>query len=273
MPAREQLAGRKFDIVNFYHDWNDTFPSAAEKALVDGGRILKLNFNGRDFSNSANDRNWCQIANGSEDTNIRRIAANIKAFGRKLFLSFHIEPMGADGVSCAGRTGTVGGHGTAAEFVAAWRHVHDVFAANGVTNAVWVVCMANPGATEAAAFYPGDAYTDWIAWDPYNWFTCGGHNDTWVDLAAKMAGFYNWARANHPSKPLMLGEYGCAADPRKGQWFRNIAAQVAAQRPEVKAFVYFDRFSDGCDWHVNVPADALAGWQAMGADPYFNQPH
>ncbi len=276
--ARETLSGRKFDIVNYYHDWNDTFPTAGETNLASGGRFLKENFNGRDFSNSANNVNWCQIANGSQDANIRRIADNIKAFGSKLFVSFHIEPQGADGVSCTGVAGTANGSGTLAQFASAWRHIHDVFQSEGATNAVWVLTNANPSAAEATAAYPGSYYVSWIAWDPYNWYTCSGHNDAWTSLSNKMGGFYGWAQLNHPDKPLMLGEYGShqpsTSTPSKGDWFRAIPADVAANRPAVKAYVYFDRVSNGdCNWKVDSSADSLAGWQAMGADPYFNQPH
>lgn len=278
VPARESLSHRKFDLVSFYHDWNDTFPTAGEKSLAAGGRFLKLNFNGRDYSNSANNVNWCQIADGSQDANIRRIAANIKAFGRKLFVTFHTEPEGADGASCVGRRGTIGGSGTLPQFAAAWRHVHNVFASQGVANAVWVLTYANPSPTTAAAAYPGDGSVDWIAWDPYNWWTCGGHHDAWTQLASKMAGFYGWAQLNHPRKPLMLGEYGSAQPsttaPSKGQWFRNIPGQVAKDRPAVKAFVYFDRVSNGnCTWKVDSSTDSLNGWRAVGAAPYFHQPH
>jgi len=278
VPARETLSGRKFDIVNYYHDWNDTFPTSGEQSLAAGGRFLKENFNGRDFSNSANNVNWCQIANGSQDTNIRRIADNIKTFGSKLFVSFHIEPQGADGVSCTGVTGTANGSGTLAQFASAWRHVHDVFQSEGANNAVWVLTYSNPSATESAAAYPGDYYVSWIGFDPYNWYTCGGHNDAWVSLSNKMGGFYSWAQLNHPLKPLMLGEYGShqpiTTTPSKGDWFRAIPADVAANRPAVKAYVYFDRISNGdCNWKVDSSADSLAGWKAMGAASDFNQPH
>lgn len=276
---RETLSGRKFDIVQYYHDWNDTFPSVAEKGLADGGRFLRLIFNGRDFSNSANNVNWCQIANGSQDTNIHRIANNIKAFGNKLFLTFHGEPEGSDGASCTGVTGTANGSGTLAQYVSAWRHVHNVFAADGVTNAVWVQSMANPSATTAAAAYVGDAYLDWWGFDPYNWYNCGGHSDPWISLSNKMAGAYNWITTNHPGIPVMLGEYGShqpsTASPSKGDWFRAIPADVARDRPKAKAYIYFDRSgtNGNCVWSVNSSADALAGWQEMGRAAYFKQPH
>lgn len=272
--ARETLSGRKFDIVKWYQDWDSTFPSAAQKALADGGRFLSFDLETRDFQNAANNKCWSAVANGSQDANIDRIAAGIRAFGKPMFLGLSGEPEGKDGTACDAPHGV---YGTAADFVAAWRHLHERFAADGVTNVVWVENYGNPSATTANAFYVGDAFTDWIGWDPYNWYNCRGHSDAWIQLADKMGGFYSWAQANHPSKPLGLTEYGSqqpsTATPSKGAWLRTAAADLSVRRPAVRAFIYFDRQDSDCAWRVDSSPDATQGWRDMGAAPYFNQPH
>ena len=59
-----------------------------------------------------------------------------------------------------GFTGT-----TAAQFVAAWRRIHGLFAAAGASNVIWVwnpnVISAEPQ-LELSAYYPGDEYVDWV---------------------------------------------------------------------------------------------------------------
>ena len=58
------------------------------------------------------------------------------------------------------------------EYVAAWRHVHDIFAAAGATNATWVWCPyadVTPQPAPSPSYYPGDAYVDWTCLDGYNW--------------------------------------------------------------------------------------------------------
>lgn len=281
--SRESQVSRQFDIINHYHDWNDTFPTLAEQNLANGGRYLKLNFNGRDYSNDANNKNWCEIANGSQDENIRRIAGNIRAFAQKVFLSFHIEPEAFDGWDCTGHSGTPftdpnNGNrlfGQPAQFADAWRHIHDVFAQQGVTNAVWVLTYCCSSGSAAEALYPGDAYVDWIAWDPYNFYTC--HNNAWTELVNKTRVIYDWARTSHPGKYLMLGEFNSQQPPvgdpnSKGDWFRHIPADFAAQRPLVKALIVWDS-NTNCNFVVDSSADSLAGYTAAGHDPYFNQPH
>ena len=64
---------------------------------------------------------------------------------------------------------------TAAEYVAAWKHVHAIFVRNGATNVRWVWNPNTMGATTAATYlplywslYPGDEYVDWLGLDIYN---------------------------------------------------------------------------------------------------------
>ena len=59
--------------------------------------------------------------------------------------------------------------GSGADFVAAWKHVRAIFAAQHVTNVSWVWCPTSVGfATgEAQAFYPGDSEVDWTCVDVY----------------------------------------------------------------------------------------------------------
>src|SRR6266508_2823726 len=118
---------------------------------------------------------WASIASGGQDAQIDTTAARVKAYGRKLFMAFHTEP-----------EPQVGKYGTAAQFVAAWRHIHDRFAAKGVTNVVWVwqvTGSSNWYSLYKGGLYPGDAYVDWIGWDPYNWYTC--HNNDWLSFATR----------------------------------------------------------------------------------------
>lgn len=256
-------------------DWDATFPSAAQAALADT-RILHFEWTTRDFQNSANNKCWRDVANGSQDANIIRVAGNLKAFGRKMFFIFEGEPEANDGATCDAPNGI---YGTPADYVAAWRHIQDVFRAQGVTNLVYVMSYANPSGTTIASFDPGASRVDWYGWDPYNWVDCNGHNGTWYEMADKAQPVYDWFRTNRPNHPLMINETGsdepvAGSGKSKGQWFRNIPADFAARLPELKAWLYFDRpGGGGCLWRVDSSADSLAGWQDMGRSAYFSQPH
>jgi beta-mannanase len=259
----ESQLGRRFDISHTYHDWDDAFPNAAEAARASKGTTLLINWTPR-FFGSSRIMPWGNIANGSQDAQIDATAARVKAFGRRLFLAFHTEP-----------EPQVGKYGSAADFVAAWRHIHDRFAARGVANVVWVwnvTGSSNWFSLYTGGLYPGAAYVDWIGWDPYNWYTC--HNNGWLSFGDKVTPTYNWFRQNgFGNKPFMLAEYGTRDMPgnpgAKADWFRGIVPALK-KLPNLKAVVYFNNgtANPGCDWRIDTTAEAQAAFAAVGKDGF-----
>jgi len=158
-------------------------------------------------------------------------------------------------------------------YVAAWRRIHDVFAAEGTTNVQWVWC---PNATafragderNAPAYYPGDEYVDWICADGYNWAP-GRQGDQWRSFADIYGPFYEWGMARR--KPLMVGEFGAQErNPGdKAQWLTEAREALKTKFPGIKAVVYFDADKD-YDWRVTSSPETLAAFRAMAQDPWFN---
>jgi hypothetical protein len=76
-------------------------------------------------------------------------------------------------------------------------------------------------------------------------------------------GFYTWATTAHPSKPVMLGEWGVddvADDPGyKPEFFRTAASQLR-EFPKLKALVYWNaaNFDLVGDTRVDSSAASLA---------------
>jgi hypothetical protein len=264
--------------VLFYHDWNDTFPTAGEASLAEGGRFLKFNLENRNWADDNQNLCWSEISNGSQDTRLRQIAANLRTFGHKFFLTFLHEPENNAGSACNAPARIFG---TAQEYITAWRHIHALFTAEGVTNAVWTwTTMRDPVA--AYQFYPGDDVVDWIAWDSYNWANCAGRTgDAWRTFDSLVRNYYDYTVTRlGKTKPLMLGEYGTHDNPALGdklQWFRDVPAVIQAY-PRLKAIIYFDRIdardpSDPCNWMFDITPDVVPAYAEAGAHPYFNQPH
>ncbi len=261
----ESTLGRRFDISHTYHDWDDAFPDAGEQARASRGTILMINWTPR-FYGSSSIVSWRSIANGSQDAQIDRTASRVKAYGRKLFLAFHTEP-----------EPNVGTYGSAQDFVAAWRHIHDEFVAKGVTNVVWVWNVTGSSGWYSlykGGLYPGSAYVDWIGWDPYNWYTC--HNNAWISFGDKVSQSYNWFLQNgFGDKPFMLAEYGSReksdGGTAKADWFRGIVPSLK-RMPNLKAVVYFHNgtANPGCDWRINTTTAALKAFAAAGTDPFVN---
>ena len=110
------------------------------------------------------------VADGSDDDWLTTQAQAMKNFGHPIFLLFDEEMNGTWYPYSPGVDGN-----TAADFVAMWRHVHDIFASVGATNVTWVWCpnVTAPDGTSTTPplvqLYPGDAYVDWTGLNGYNW--------------------------------------------------------------------------------------------------------
>jgi beta-mannanase len=255
----ESQLGRRFDISHTYHDWDDHFPNASEQARAGKGTILFLDWMPRIFGTDKIIP-WANITNGSQDAVIDAEANQLKAFGRPLFLSFHHEP-----------EDEVGRYGSASDFAAAFRHVHNRFAARGVSNVVWVwnvMGWSGGYGQYTGGLYPGDAYVDWIAWDPYNWYGCRG--STWTSFGDKVRQFYGWLESNgFRDKPFMLGEYGTgerSGDPgAKAAWFKGIPSELQSRLTNLKALVYFNHPGNiGCDWRISSSSASLQAFAQVG---------
>jgi beta-mannanase len=262
----ESALGRRFDISHTYHDWDDRFPDSGELSRSSRGTTLFINWTPRYFGTSRIVQ-WGSIANGSQDAQISATADRVKAYGKPMFLAFHTEP-----------EPDVGQYGSAASFVAAWRHIHDMFQAKDVRNVVWVWNVTGSSGWYSlykGGLYPGDAYVDWIGWDPYNWYTC--HNNGWISFGDKVMTGYKWFMSNgFGDKPFMLSEYGTRDMPgnpsAKADWFKGIVPALA-NMPNLKALVYFNNgtANPGCDWRINTTAQAQSAFAEAGQQSFVNR--
>ncbi len=255
--AFEQETGRPADLLHNYHLWDTSFPNAAEGARAAIGQKLMFSWIGKRQNGTT--VSWARIASGAEDAVINAEAAKIAAMGVPVFVNFQNEP-----------ESSVGSSGSAAEYVAAWRHIHDRFAAVGATNAVWTVVymgvISDNKLALVKALYPGDAYVDWIAWDPYDWGDCRDSKS--VSFADTVSPFYDWLTKNgYGSKPFMLAEYGTVEDPAnpagKAEWFTaEDRALASGQFPNLKALSYFDHPAPpaSCNWSISTSPGSITSY-------------
>ncbi|WP_326555240.1 glycoside hydrolase family 26 protein [Micromonospora sp. NBC_01813] len=271
----EAQVGRKFDIVHRYHDFsnsgsNGAFPDEFEQEQMRAGRLMFFAWESRVFSTGTT-LTWRDVYSGRYDSVIDDVAGRIKATGVPVFMGFDHEPEDEPA------------KGSDAEFVRAWRYVYERFAKVGADNAVWVWTMMGWSGhyDRYAGLYPGDAYVDWVAYDPYNFYACNG-GKTWKDPHTTVNGFYRWLDDNRigVGKPRMLAEFGTNFNPddpaAKQRWFEQFPAAIKAH-PKIKAVIYFNSAgstttSATCNMTMNHTPSALAGFTKAGKDSYFNQP-
>ncbi len=205
----EQTIGRRFDIVKNYIGWKvgEIFPSPKAKTLADGGaRTLYFSWNAVNYTNRSK-VTYQSIANGSWDKSvIIPEAKTLIAFHQKVFVDFQHE---------FDNKAQEAGEGTPAQYIAAYRHIHQVFANQGVTNVIWVWVSTGylPHLPDIAASYPGASYVDWIGYDAYNFSSC--HKGIWKTPLQVFQPYYNWVESQPGmmSKPVMLTEFASLAGP------------------------------------------------------------
>ncbi len=219
----EQKVGRPLTVVKEYEDFTSVFPSSAEQQLMNSGHILHFAWTAKLWSNQKATPSWKDIAAGKDDARViipeaKRLAAQKTPF----FIDWDHEMDGK----------TRSTWGTPADYVAAYRHIHAVFARYGVTKAVWawVPTGWKGNYNKVGKYYPGNDVVDWIGWDPYN-----GSVKGWQTPQQVFATFYDWVDngglgSGAESKPRMLGEYGTVADPNNAQ--RRAMARAGAGRGE-----------------------------------------
>ncbi|MEU4498778.1 glycosyl hydrolase [Streptomyces sp. NPDC023998] len=269
--AYEKRIGRTLDIVYTYHDMSlgglEGQLLTEQEQRVGKKRMLLLSWESKRWNGTpAEQPRWSQIAAGALDKSVIDVqAGRIKAYGKPLFLSFDLEMDTRTPAS-----------GTPAEYVAAYRHIHDRFRELGVTNVVWTwIITGYTGHSELfRGLYPGDAYVDWIGYNQYNYYRC--HKAQWQSFAQTQTASHDWIRENiSAGKPLMLSEFGTADEPSKpsaqAEWYEQVP-RVVKRLEGVHAALQWN-FRDpgpGCD--LSLARDE--SWKSLRkavADPYFNQ--
>jgi glycosyl hydrolase family 26 len=230
LASYQKTFSAKPQIVEFYNAFSQPFRAGEALQAVQDGLLPLIQLNPRGIKLQ-------QIANGGWDTHLRNYAAAVKAFGCKVILSFGHEMNGwwySWGLP----------RSTPAEFIAAWRHIHDLFKRAGVKNVIWSWDPSHqyghfaPGknASPADVWYPGDAYVNWIGLDGYlGYSSTDGHAQTFGQIFGYQL---QDIRKIAPRKPVYIAETAVQKGPA-------VAAQIAelfagAKAYHLKGLIWFD---------------------------------
>jgi hypothetical protein len=253
----ERTIGRNLAINNIYVPWKAAMPLAVARWDLRRGSIPMISWSAAPTG---------QITAGDDDALIRARAIQLKDLGGPVLLRWFWEmdlPQShADAVSPA-------------SYIAAWRHIHEIFASVGATNVRWVWCPQASGFAKgtAQAYYPGKAYVDWIGADGYNWAPELAHAQ-WRSFEQIFSAFYRWGLAT--GKPMLVGEFGTVegSPGAKAAWFTQAGRAIRTAFPAMRAVVYFEsdheNFGDFFDWRVTSSQSSLTAFRAFAREPYFN---
>ena len=218
--ALQKSLGVNLDIIHEYRRWDQPIDTSFERQYIAQHKTLLISWTGTDTK---------IMASGQGDAIMAERARQVAALKVPVFFEFRWEMDGP------GRASIV--H-SPADYIAAWDRMRKVFAEQKVTNAqfVWCPLAMGFGNNRAQAYYPGDNEVDWVCADVYS-----PGNKTPVSFANLAGPFLNWA-AGHPSKPIMIGEFGAAqswGSAGRVAWLSAIK-QVIQDHPQIKAMLYYN---------------------------------
>jgi hypothetical protein len=251
MDRLQERLGRRLDIVNTYRRFEQEFGTESDGEFIEQGQTIMLSWASGDTRS---------ITSGRHDELIRAQARRVRAAGVPILLRFRWE---------MDRPNLRATMWSAADFVAAWRHVRQIFDEEKARNASWVWCPTAEGFArgDAPDFYPGDDAVDWTCVDVYA-------ASDFRPLRELMAPFLRWAAERR--KPIIVGEFGVAREwgsAARAAWLRDAAVLFKAN-PQIKAVSYFESDPEGNtgpkqQFRLADDPAAFAEFRKLARDPYF----
>ena len=231
-PAKQfaSWVGAKPNIIGQYVAWGSSFDAAAAQNAWSYGALDFVVWEPWDTTTA-------KIAAGDSDSYIETFAAAVRALNVPIVLSFGHEFNG--NWYPWGTTGS-----TAAQFVAAWRHVHDLFAQAGATNVVWVWDPNDVYPVpdvNLADYYPGDSYVDWVGVTGY-WTQPGPntYSTLYLPTLEEIRQF--------TQKPFLIAETAVAPGSAESDSLTDLF-QAVDQHSDILGFVWYD-YDKGGDWRI-----------------------
>ena len=273
------MAGRKLATWYRYYSIYDepAYPTANDISLATAGRTL-MAFLTPSFAvpPAASSYTYAQINSGALDTQINSIGARMALMPGPVFVPYQAE------MDLAARSG----YGSAADFILSFRRVASMLRAAAPGNVVmmFVTCHAN---SAAAAYYPGDAYADWIGFDPYDVAVPS------TSPSAIYAPYFAWVNSDPFSasggagsggahgKPIAIPETGVvqaasgsANDIQNAAWINAVPGVLAGWTStwgsQVQLWQWFNS-SGGAGNTALIPgSNAATAMKNIGAASFFN---
>ena len=254
--ATDDVIGRVPQIHLTYFGWED--PWATDEVLAsdrERGQVSLVNWEPFDVE-------FADIVAGVHNDLLIVRAEQAAQLEAPVFVDFAAEMNEEEGW---------GGHDPEL-YVAAYRHVHDVFASRDGGNVVWVWAPNNVDTESAPAvmeYYPGDDYVDWTGIDGYNWGT-SDPDFVWQSFESVFRYVYDELHAL--GKPIMIGETASAEEGgSKAAWIRDVVPTLGTAFPDIRAVVWFDVDKER-DWRIQSSDDAASAFRDVAADPLFQTP-
>jgi hypothetical protein len=251
-----------FQLIHIYTAWGskdeEQFPKLQVNAILELGSVPVVtwepwlsDFDEKEFPGIPKLENrdkgcLAEIAKGVYDSYIKKWAADAKAIQKPIFLRVGHEmndpyryPWGPQ-------------NNKPAEFVAAWKHIHDLFVQIGATNVIWI-WSPHPAYGYFEAFYPGTNYVDYIGLGILNFGTAVSWSKWWT--FDEIFGSH-YVELDAFKKPMMITEFGSlSVGGNRSKWFADALDSIPVKYPSVKSLVFYHYSADktttdkAVNWH------------------------
>lgn len=249
LPGYTAAIGKQPNVLAYYAHWQGGFDTAGVRRIHDAGALPFMAWEPYDHS-------LASIAAGDTDGYVRGVAKAVAKLNLPIAISIAHE-MNGDWYPWGRKSASP------QDFVAAWRHVHDIFDSAGATNVIWVwspnITLPAPN-TRLAPYYPGDSYVDWAGMTGY--FT-----RTDPDVFDELYGPTMAEIRAFCKKPFFISE--TAAEQGKhqradtDQLFSGLEAH-----DDIVGFIWFNMVKRA-DWRVESVPDTLATFKKRVSDPRY----
>lgn len=253
------LAGESPSMVMIYKDFLQSPPIAEMDAVRSRGATPLVTWEPWVWGGGVEQPAYSvdRVAAGDFDAHITQWGQSLAAWGKPVMLRFAHEMNGNWYPWAEGVNGNQPG-----DYVAAWRHVHDVVAATGAANVQWVWSPNVPywGSTDLAGLYPGAGYVDIVALDGYSWGTSQTWS-SWVSPMDLLGPGISQLRTLAPGKPVLIAETASSElGGSKAAWNTDLVSYLAAQ-PDVMGFVWF-HLQKETDWRINSSDSSASAFKS-----------
>ena len=244
----EADAGKKVTFINTGQAWA-SFDTPSMEATVREGAIPLVTMG---LPEGVTLR---EVAEGGQDQQIRAWARAAKAFGYP-FLFRPWWEMNGDWYSW----------GRSPDYVAAWRHFHDLVEEEGATNVTWdwvVDAIWFDPASDPTPYYPGNEYVDWVGMDAYNWGRNPLQPDKWRDPEEVIQPTVEVLNRIAPGKPQCICEDASTeVGGDKAAWITEMLTTYLPAHPEIKAYLWFnwnvEQTGKGGEWDWPIESSPAA---------------
>lgn len=245
LKALETRVGGSFALAHWYTSWDLPYDRVPVNNLLAHDRIPFVTW-------QAHRQSLPDIIAGHYDSYIKTWAHGVRDAAGVVYVRIFPE-MNGDWAPW---------NGDPEALKAAWKHVVDLFRAEGVRNVRWVFTpnvTDEPRVPENAMelYYPGADYVDVIGLDGYNWGTTRP-NIGWRTYEEVFETGY--ARITSlGDQPVWLAEVASAElGGDKGAWVEDMLNSTAF--PRVKAIVWFNEDKE-TDWRMESSTASLAAFR------------